>query len=537
MMKFFICLLIQCLLLLDGHYIFASHNEHIAEDNDLSCKNYSYEELLIKDIDELERIKKITKFKQKEAKLIFNIEEQQLLQREELGERSFIKTLKNISQKKTDYQEQLTQNLQIHETKIDLKLQKTQDLIFLKKNEEREISIKLGSLKTTLEQKESIFNPLLNSFSLKPKQQINITRELFDIKRSTQNQFNNLLKNYEEKEFGNIKQKSFLDDCNSPFYIGLSIDGGGVRGLIPALYLREIEENSKKRICDLFDYIGGTSIGGIISLGLVTTKENQTPLYSAETFVDLMRTQVKKIFSKSDSEFVNFIENVSGYFSAKYSPNALETLLTYYFKDIYLSSAIKPILVTSVSSNSSPYNFDSVLAKNDPFHDFFMRDVGRATSAAPTFFPAAKIQNRTKTNSLTLIDGGLYINNPSKLVFNKLQNFYQCTPKEIAMVSLGTGSFSDQEFSDDVGKIKAIEPVIDTMMRSNSMGVDQEMLGILGDKKYFRIQASLEKKIDLDDTSEENLDILELLAGEQFREIENLTRFLLINYDRKKDLF
>ena len=48
----------------------------------------------------------------------------------------------------------------------------------------------------------------------------------------------------------------------------LSIDGGGIRGLIPALVLAEIEKRTKKRVAQLFDLISGTSTGGILALGL-----------------------------------------------------------------------------------------------------------------------------------------------------------------------------------------------------------------------------------------------------------------------------
>ena len=48
----------------------------------------------------------------------------------------------------------------------------------------------------------------------------------------------------------------------------LSIDGGGIRGVIPALVLAEIEKRTNKRVADMFDLIAGTSTGGILALGL-----------------------------------------------------------------------------------------------------------------------------------------------------------------------------------------------------------------------------------------------------------------------------
>jgi patatin-like phospholipase/acyl hydrolase len=50
-----------------------------------------------------------------------------------------------------------------------------------------------------------------------------------------------------------------------------------------------------------------------------------------------------------------------------------------------------------------------------------LRDIGRATSAAPTFFPSAEIFNLNKTKSFSLIDGGCGQNNPSKLVLDDIK--------------------------------------------------------------------------------------------------------------------
>ena len=48
----------------------------------------------------------------------------------------------------------------------------------------------------------------------------------------------------------------------------LSIDGGGIRGIIPALVLDYLEQASNKPISELFDLSVGTSSGGIIALGI-----------------------------------------------------------------------------------------------------------------------------------------------------------------------------------------------------------------------------------------------------------------------------
>ena len=51
-------------------------------------------------------------------------------------------------------------------------------------------------------------------------------------------------------------------------YKVLSIDGGGIRGIIPAMVLGEIEDRTGKPASELFDLIAGTSTGELLALGL-----------------------------------------------------------------------------------------------------------------------------------------------------------------------------------------------------------------------------------------------------------------------------
>ena len=75
------------------------------------------------------------------------------------------------------------------------------------------------------------------------------------------------------KEFKENHPLRKLHETETPFRI-LSIDGGGIRGLIPAMILEQIEKDTGKRIHEMFDMIAGTSTGGILTLGL--TKRNKS---------------------------------------------------------------------------------------------------------------------------------------------------------------------------------------------------------------------------------------------------------------------
>ena len=76
----------------------------------------------------------------------------------------------------------------------------------------------------------------------------------------------------------------------------LSIDGGGIRGILPGQVLVSLEEKLKKldknkdaKIADYFDLIAGTSTGGILSCMYLTPtdEKNKRPKFSAKKAVEL----------------------------------------------------------------------------------------------------------------------------------------------------------------------------------------------------------------------------------------------------------
>jgi patatin-like phospholipase/acyl hydrolase len=79
----------------------------------------------------------------------------------------------------------------------------------------------------------------------------------------------------------------------------LSIDGGGIRGLIPALVLAEIEKRTGRAVAECFDLIAGTSTGGILALGFARDDGNGKPRYAAKDLAGIYQTRGREIFSRS----------------------------------------------------------------------------------------------------------------------------------------------------------------------------------------------------------------------------------------------
>src|SRR5215210_4815135 len=101
----------------------------------------------------------------------------------------------------------------------------------------------------------------------------------------------------------------------------LSIDGGGIRGIIPAMVLAEIEARTGKRSAEMFDLVAGTSTGGILALGLTKPGQDGKPEYSAKKLIDLYETEGRKIFS---IPVWHRVHSVGGLAEEKYPATGIE---------------------------------------------------------------------------------------------------------------------------------------------------------------------------------------------------------------------
>src|SRR5918998_5663430 len=114
----------------------------------------------------------------------------------------------------------------------------------------------------------------------------------------------------------------------------LWIDGGGIRGIIPAMVLAEIERRTGKRTAEVFDLVAGTSTGGILALGLTKPGQNGRPEYSAKKLIDLYETEGGKIFS---IPVWHRIHSAGGLAEEKYPSRGIEEVAKRYFGNVRLS--------------------------------------------------------------------------------------------------------------------------------------------------------------------------------------------------------
>src|ERR1051325_2796857 len=173
----------------------------------------------------------------------------------------------------------------------------------------------------------------------------------------------------------------------------LCIDGGGIRGIIPAMIIADIERRTRQPVSELFDLIAGTSTGGILALALVKPGDDDKPQYTAEDVIRLYETQGRRIFSRS---LLHRVVSLDGLANKKYQSGPVEKVLEEFIGEAWLSDALTDVMVTSFDIElRDAFFFRSYRAqKNKEKFDYLMRDVARATSAAPTYFEPELINKR-----------------------------------------------------------------------------------------------------------------------------------------------
>jgi predicted acylesterase/phospholipase RssA len=266
----------------------------------------------------------------------------------------------------------------------------------------------------------------------------------------------------------------------------LAIDGGGIRGLIAARVLAEIERRCGRRASELFDLVAGTSTGAIIACGL--TRPDPLP---AERIARIYHEEGPEIFDRS---LLKRITSAEGYLDERYDSEGLVNSLRAHLGNARLADARPPVLLTV-------YDLERrramLLGARD---DVSMVDAAHASSAAPSYFEPVRV------GELTLVDGGVFATNPAMCAYAQTDGDLDL------LVSLGTGEHTRRlpyELVKDWGRLEWARPVLDVVFDGTADAVDLQLQALLG-AGYVRLQTPLdEASDDLDDVTPENLAALE----------------------------
>jgi len=331
----------------------------------------------------------------------------------------------------------------------------------------------------------------------------------------------------------------------------LAIDGGGIRGIVPAVTLQYIEKKLERPICECFNLVAGTSTGGLLALGLLKpelTGSQRQPHYSASDMLNLYVEEGPRIFHDSLP--------LRTFFRPKYRARPIEQVLDEYFGDARLRDCLTPALITAYDiEGRSPRFFKSIAAREEPdTDDFSMCDVARATSAAPTFFEPHLIGEQSSVDRLALVDGGVFANNPALCAYSEATKILakREAPAEghgdesqdqIVVLSLGTGAHTRRYEWEKARKwalVGWVRPILSIMMDGMSDSVDHHLKHLLpaapsGTEHYLRIDGELAgADDDMDEASIDNLRALKRFGSEILaRHQPRLDRFLEDHFKKR----
>ncbi|WP_205697225.1 patatin-like phospholipase family protein [Conexibacter sp. SYSU D00693] len=294
----------------------------------------------------------------------------------------------------------------------------------------------------------------------------------------------------------------------------LSIDGGGIRGLVPARVLERLEAITGRPVFELFDLVAGTSTGGILGCSLCAPALDAGggARHTAAELVGLYRTEGPRIFRRSLGQRVRSLE---GLVDEKHSAAALDDALERYLGDARLGDALVALLVTTYDLQArAPFFFKS-WRTDEEGRDALLRDVARATAAAPTYFEPLRWRSADgRGPQRALVDGGVFAANPAMCAYAEAARLRPGEP--VLVLSLGTGeTFEPIAFDDakDWGLAEWARPVIDVVLDGVSDTVGYQLDHLVPEADRLRLQTTLPRSIGMDDASAEALDALDAAAS------------------------
>ena len=303
----------------------------------------------------------------------------------------------------------------------------------------------------------------------------------------------------------------------------LSIDGGGVRGIIPAIWLAELERVTNKQTRDHFDLLAGTSTGAVIAGALAAGM-------SAQELVDLYRERGRDIFAK-----LPLLGQVVRLFTGTlYSTNTLNRILREELKaktgtpDWVLHDITNDILITAKRlGDGQPYYFvkDRPDEKPGKTDKLLLSDCVTASAAAPTYFAPWLIESlASKTPdgqpiSGEMVDGGTGVaGNP---VYQACVEAFEFNPKKYVadastiVVSLGTGRFLGRQRPRSL--VSWLFWILSELLRSPGEQQTELVQRHYPKARFYRIDVALKRDIGLD--SIKDLDELSEIAMKHLPEV------------------
>lgn len=273
----------------------------------------------------------------------------------------------------------------------------------------------------------------------------------------------------------------------------LSIDGGGIKGFLPALVLARMEADAERHMGQMVDMLAGTSTGAILALGLAAgiSACEMAAFYEKlgpSIFRRTWRKRLRSLFGLADEQYDN--DGLRTGLEQLFGPNKLSSLTVPCMVVTYDIEARKTVFLTSWD------------AKRGIGRDFTLVDAAMCSTAAPTYFepfPAVSVGG----DKLRAIDGGVAANDPALCaVVEAIKR--GCDLNSISLLSLGTGREERPYLLSKArnwGLVDWARPLLDILFSAASDVTDHHCKMLLGDR-YVRLQQDFSTPVGMDDCSD-----------------------------------
>lgn len=203
----------------------------------------------------------------------------------------------------------------------------------------------------------------------------------------------------------------------------LSIDGGGIKGVFPASFLGELETAlDLTSVAQYFDLVAGTSVGGILALGLGLGM-------TARDMPDFLVTLGPGVFPPGKTATLRLLLGFD-----KHDPEPLRSALSRVFGKRTLADSNVRLLIPSFDASKADIHIYKTAHSKRLMMDYRVEavEVAMATAAAPTYFPAYD-----SSTNLTLVDGAVWANNPVALAVVEAITLLGQDPGNVDVLNLG----------------------------------------------------------------------------------------------------
>ena len=320
----------------------------------------------------------------------------------------------------------------------------------------------------------------------------------------------------------------------------LSIDGGGVRGIIAARVLAELERRTQRRLSELFDLVAGTGSGGAIALALSTPRANGAgPRFGVSEIADFLRAEMPRIYGR---RLRHRVRTLGGLIGPRYPGEELRSVLRSCFGDQRLDQATTPTLVTAYDVGAAkPFFFRSYPSDDDSeqvTRNDLTWEAAYATWAMPTYFPPLRLPLPGQATSAGferyIVSGDVFASNPAACALADAQRLF--TGRTQLVISLGTARGEVENsgaYRGRRGSLGSAGPIMQATSAAQRDAVDFQLDCALP-SRYFRFQGE-DVSVRADDASPDALRCLQQAADELIEkaapQLARVAGLLLANLD------